>query len=257
MKRKIDINCDLGESYGEFKIGNDEKIMPHITSANIACGFHAGDPTTIARTIDIAKKHGVAVGAHPGYPDIMGFGRREMQLTSEEAKNYTLYQVSALRGFAKVASLSLQHVKPHGALYNMAVKDEELSKAIVEAIKTLDTGLIVFAPPNSTLSEVAAKNGLRVAHEFFADRAYNPNGSLVSRKQSNAIIQDPKKVVERVVKAVEDGTVVATNGEVLDVGKVHTICVHGDTPTALELAETIKKRLVRAGIEVKPVGSFI
>jgi len=257
LKRKIDINCDLGESYGEFKIGNDEKIMPHITSANIACGFHAGDPTTIARTIDIAKKHGVAVGAHPGYPDIMGFGRREMQLTSEEAKNYTLYQVSALRGFAKVASLSLQHVKPHGALYNMAVKDEELSKAIVEAIKTLDTGLIVFAPPNSTLSEVAAKNGLRVAHEFFADRAYNPNGSLVSRKQSNAIIQDPKKVVERVVKAVEDGTVVATNGEVLDVGKVHTICVHGDTPTALELAETIKKRLVRAGIEVKPVGSFI
>lgn len=257
MKRKIDINCDLGESYGEFKIGNDEKIMPHITSANIACGFHAGDPTTIARTIDIAKKHGVAVGAHPGYPDIMGFGRREMQLTSEEEKNYTLYQVSALRGFAKVASLSLQHVKPHGALYNMAVKDEELSKAIVEAIKALDTGLIVFAPPNSTLSEVAAKNGLRVAHEFFADRAYNPNGSLVSRKQSNAIIQDPKKVVERVVKAVEDGTVVATNGEVLDVGKVHTICVHGDTPTALELAETIKKRLVRAGIEVKSVGSFI
>jgi UPF0271 protein len=257
LKRKIDINCDLGESYGEFKIGNDEKIMPHITSANIACGFHAGDPTTIARTIDIAKKHGVAVGAHPGYPDIMGFGRREMQLTSEEAKNYTLYQVSALRGFAKAASLSLQHVKPHGALYNMAVKDEKLSKAIVEAIKTIDTGLIVFAPPNSTLSEAAAKNGLRVAHEFFADRAYNPDGSLISRKQSNAIIQQPKKVVERVVKAVEDGKVVAVDGEVLDVGKVHTICVHGDTPTALELAETIKKGLVRAGIEVKPAGSFI
>ena len=257
MKREIDINCDLGESYGEFKIGNDEKIMPHITSANIACGFHAGDPTTIVRTINIAKKYKVAVGAHPGYPDIIGFGRREMQLTSEEAKNYTLYQVSALLGFAKAASLSLQHVKPHGALYNMAVKDEKLSKAIVEAIKALDTDLIVFALPNSTLSKVAAKNGLRVAHEFFADRAYNPDGSLVSRKQSNAIIQDPKKVVERVVKAVEDGTVVAANGEVLDVGKVHTVCVHGDTLTALELAETIKKGLIRAGIEVKPVGSFI
>ena len=257
MKREIDINCDLGESYGEFKIGNDEKIMPHITSANIACGFHAGDPTTIVRTINIAKKYKVAVGAHPGYPDIIGFGRREMQLTSEEAKNYTLYQVSALLGFAKAASLSLQHVKPHGALYNMAVKDEKLSKAIVEAIKALDTDLIVFALPNSTLSKVAAENGLRVAHEFFADRAYNPDGSLVSRKQSNAIIQDPKKVVERVVKAVEDGTVVAANGEVLDVGKVHTVCVHGDTLTALELAETIKKGLIRAGIEVKPVGSFI
>ena len=257
MKREIDINCDLGESYGVFKIGNDEKIMPHITSANIACGFHAGDPTTIAHTIDIAKKHEVAVGAHPGYPDIMGFGRREMQLTSEEAKNYTLYQVSALQGFAKAASLSLQHVKPHGALYNTAVKDKKLSKAIVEAIKALDTELIVFASPNSTLSEVAAKSGLRVAHEFFADRGYNPDGSLVSRKQSNAIIQDPKKVVERVVKAVEDETVATANGEILDLGRVHTVCVHGDTPTALELAETIKKGLVRAGIEVKSVGSFV
>jgi UPF0271 protein len=257
LKRKIDINCDLGESYGVFKIGNDEKIMPHITSANIACGFHAGDPTTIAHTVSIAKKHGVAVGAHPSYPDIMGFGRREMQLTSEEAKNYTLYQVSALQGFAKAANLNLQHVKPHGALYNMAVKDEKLSKAIVEAIKALNSGLIVFALINSALSDVAAKNGLRVAHEFFADRAYNSDGSLVSRKQSNAIIQDPKKVVERVVKAVEDGTVAAANGEVLDIGKVHTVCVHGDTPTALELAEAIKKGLIKADIEVKPVGSFI
>jgi UPF0271 protein len=257
LKRKIDINCDLGESYGAFKVGNDEKIMPYITSANIACGFHAGDPTTIAHTIDVAKKQGVAVGAHPGYPDIMGFGRREMQLTSEEAKNYTLYQVSALRGFAEAANLNLQHVKPHGALYNMAVKDEKLSNAIVEAIKALNTGLIVFAPPNSTLSKAAAKKRLRVAHEFFADRAYNPDGSLVSRKQPNAIIQDPRKVVERVVKAVEDGTVAAANGEVLNVGKVHTVCVHGDTPAALELAEAIKKGLARAGIGVKPVGSFI
>ena len=257
MKRKIDINCDLGESYGVFKIGNDEKIMSHITSANIACGLHAGDPTTIAHTIDIAKKHGVAVGAHPGYPDIMGFGRREMQLTSEEAKNYMLYQVSALQGFAKAASLNLQHVKPHGALYNMAAKDEKLSNAIIEAIKAIDTNLIVFAPPNSTLSGVAAKNRLRVAHEFFADRAYNPDGSLVSRKQSNAIIQNPKKVVERVIKAAEEGTVAAANGEVLDLGRVHTVCVHGDTPAALELAETIKRGLVKAGIEVKPVSSFI
>jgi len=257
LKRKIDVNCDLGESYGEFKVGKDEKIMPHITSANIACGFHAGDPTTIAHTINIAKKHGVAVGAHPSYPDIMGFGRREMQLTSEEAKNYTIYQVSALQGFAKAINLSVQHVKPHGAFYNMAIKDEKLSEAIVEAIKALDTDLIIFAPPNSALAETAARNGLRVAYEFFADRAYNPDGSLVSRKEANAIIQEPKKVVERVVKVAKDGTVVATNGEVVHIGEVHTICVHGDTPTAIELAETIKRGLTRGGIRVKPIGSFI
>jgi len=257
LKRKIDINCDLGESYGEFKIGNDEKIIPHITSANIACGFHAGDPTTIARTIDIAKKHGVAVGAHPGYPDIMGFGRREMQLTLEEVKNYTVYQVSALQGFAKVAGVNLQHVKPHGALYNMAVKDEKLSRAIVDAVKALNHNLIVFAPPKSALAKAAVEGGLRVAYEVFADRAYNSDGSLVSRKQPNAIIQEPQKVVERAIKMVKEGTVLAVNGEAVNLGEVHTICVHGDTPTAIELAKALKKGLIKAGIDVKPVGSFI
>jgi len=256
MKTKIDINCDLGESYGEFKVGNDTEIMPHITSANIACGFHAGDPTTIAHTINLAKKYNVAIGAHPGYPDLMGFGRREFQLTSEEAKNYTIYQVSALQGFAKTANASLQHVKPHGALYNTAVKDERLSKAIVEAVKAINNRLIIFAPPNSVLAKVAAKNGLRVAHEFFADRAYNRDGSLVSRKQPNAIIQEPRVVVERVVKIVREGTVLAINGELLDLGDIHTVCVHGDNPAAVELAKTIKKGLAKAGIEVKPVGSF-
>jgi UPF0271 protein len=257
LKRKIDINCDLGESYGEFKVGNDEKIMPHITSANIACGFHAGDPTTIARTIDIAKKHGVAVGAHPGYPDIIGFGRREMQLTSEEAKNYTIYQVSALQGFARTAGVGLQHVKPHGALYNAAAKDEKLSKAIVDAVKALNHNLIIFAPLNSALGKAAAEAGLRVAYEVFADRAYNPDGSLVSRKQPNAIIQEPQKVMERAIKMVKEGTVLAVNGEAVSLGEVHTICVHGDTPTAIELAEALKKGLIKVGIEVKPVSSFI
>lgn len=256
-KLKIDINCDLGESYGEFKVGNDAKIMPHITSANIACGFHAGDPVTIARTVNLAKKYNVAIGAHPSFPDLMGFGRREMQLTAEEVKNYTIYQVSALGGFAKTVNTSLQHVKPHGALYNMAARDNRLSKAIVEAVMALDRNLIVFAPPNSALAKVAAKNGLCVAHEFFADRSYNPDGSLVSRKQPDAIIQEPKKAVERTIKAVKNGTVLATNGKVVDIGKVHTICVHGDTPTSVKLAEAIKQGLVREGIEVTHVGSFI
>jgi UPF0271 protein len=257
MKSKIDINCDLGESYGEFTVGNDAKIMPYITSANIACGFHAGDPLTMARTINLAKKHKVAVGAHPGYPDIMGFGRREMQLTSEEAMSYTIYQVSALQGFAGAANVKLQHVKPHGAFYNTAARDASLSKAIVEAVRALDESLIVFAPPKSTLAKTAAKKGLKVGCEFFADRAYNSDGSLVSRKQPNAVIQDPRKVVERAVRVAKDGTVIAVDGEVASLGEVHTICVHGDTPAAASLAQALERGLTRKGIEVVPVGNFL
>jgi UPF0271 protein len=254
---KIDLNCDLGESYGEFKVGNDEKIMPYITSANIACGFHAGDPITISKTISMAREHNVAIGAHPSFPDLMGFGRREMQLTSEETKNYLIYQISALQGFAKIAGTNLQHVKPHGALYNMAAKDEKLAKAITEAIETLDNALIVFAPPKSILTKVAEKTGLIVAYEFFADRAYNPDGSLVSRKQSNAIIEEPEKVVERAVQAVTEEKVLAMDGSSVKLGEVHTICVHGDTPSAVKLAQALKRGLTKAGIDVEPVGNFI
>jgi len=257
MKLKIDINCDLGESYGEFTVGNDAGIMPYITSANIACGFHAGDPLTMARTINLAKKHKVAVGAHPGYPDIMGFGRREMQLTREETMSYTIYQVSALSGFARTVNVKLQHVKPHGALYNTAARDENLSKAIVEAVRALDESLIVFAPPNSILAKTATRKGLRIACEFFADRAYNSDGSLVSRKQPNAVIQDPRKVVERAVRVAKDGTVIAVDGEAASLGEVHTICVHGDTPAAVRLAQALKRGLTRKGIEVVPVDNFL
>jgi UPF0271 protein len=257
LKNRVDINSDLGESYGTFRIGNDLEIMPHITSANIACGFHAGDPMTIAETINLAKKLNVAVGAHPGFPDLMGFGRREMLLTLEEAKNYTIYQVGAIQGFAKASGLSLQHVKPHGAFYNMAVQDEKLSRAVVEVVNVWKDDLVIFAPPKSVLAKVAAEAGLRVAHEFFADRAYNSDGSLVSRKQTNAIIKDSREVVERAVKMVKEGVVVAVNGDVLDLGEVHTICVHGDTPTAAKLAEALKKGLVKAGVKVESVGNFI
>jgi len=256
LKLQIDINCDLGESYGAFKVGNDEKIMSHITSANIACGFHAGDPTTMMHTVNLAKKHKVAMGAHPGYPDLLGFGRREMQLTLEEVRNYTIYQVSALQGFTKAAGVSLQHVKPHGALYNTAVKNEKVSRGIVDAVKTLNPNLIIFAPQKSVLAKVAINLGLRVAHEVFADRAYNPDGSLVSRTQPNAIIQESQKVVERAVKMVREGRVLAANGEVVNLGEVHTVCVHGDTPTAVRIAEALKKGLIKADIEVRSAGSF-
>jgi len=257
LKLQIDINCDLGESYGAFRVGNDARIMPHITSANIACGFHAGDPTTMAQTINLAKKHSVAFGAHPGYADLLGFGRREMQLTSEEVKNYTIYQISALQGFAKAAGASLQHVKPHGALYNKAAKDEETSKGIVGAVKALDDKLIIFAPPKSVLANVAVDSGLRIAYEVFADRAYNADGSLVSRKQPNAIIKEPRRVVERAVNIVMKKAVLASNSEVVNLGEVHTICVHGDTPSAVRLVEALKKGLIKAGVEVKPAGSFV
>jgi UPF0271 protein len=257
LKIRIDINCDLGESYGEFKFGNDEKIMPYITSANVACGFHAGDPVTIAKTISLAKKYKVAVGAHPGFPDLMGFGRREMQMSDVEVKNSIIYQVGALQGFVKTVNLALQHVKPHGALYNMAVKDEKLSKNIAEAVKAMGNSLIVFAPPNSALAKVATKHGLNVAFEFFADRAYNPDGSLLSRRYSNAIIREPKKVIERTIKAAEDGMVLAANGEVVNLGKVHTVCVHGDTPNAVELAKILKKELLKKRIDVRPVSGFV
>lgn len=257
MKFKIDINCDLGESYGAFKIGNDEKVMPHITSANIACGFHAGDPVTIAHTAGLAKKYHVAIGAHPGYPDVLGFGRREIQLTSEEIRDYTIYQISALHGFASTIGTSLQHVKLHGALYNSAAKDEETSIAVVEAVQALNPNLIIFAPPKSVLANIADKAGLRVAYEFFADRAYNPDGSLVSRRRSDALIQEKRKVVERVIKVVKEQRVIAINGYAIDIGQIHTICVHGDTSNAVELTETLKRELTKADIEVTPVENFL
>ena len=257
MKFKIDINCDLGESYGAFKKGADEAIMPYISSANIACGFHAGDPQTIAETIKLARRFNVALGAHPAYPDLVGFGRREMSLTPEEVKNYVLYQVSAVEGFAKALGVELQHVKLHGALYNKAAVDAETARAAVEAVKTLDSHLIVFAPPNSAMSKAAEKAGLRVAYEVFADRAYNPDGTLVSRQHANALITDIEKIVERAVQMVRENTVTSISGETVQLGEVHTICVHGDTPEAANIAQKLKKALLKAGVTVEPVGKFL
>lgn len=257
MKPRIDINCDLGESYGAFTMGNDAAIMPNITSANIACGFHGGDPVTISRTINLAKKSAVAVGAHPGFPDIMGFGRREMQLTRDEVEKYVIYQIGALQQFARIADTNLQHIKPHGALYNTAVKDTKLADGIIGAAKAVDMKLIVFAPPKSTLAKAAEKARLRTAYEVFADRAYNSDGSLVPRNNPGAIINEPKKVVERAVKMVEEKATLSVDGKTVDFGDIHTICVHGDTIGAVRLAAALKNGLVKAGITVERVGKFI
>ena len=257
MKLKVDLNCDLGESFGNFKIGFDEQVMPYITSANIACGFHAGEPTVMAKTVKLARQHNVSIGAHPGFPDLMGFGRREMKLTKEEVTNYLIYQIGALQAFAKAAGTELQHVKPHGALYNMAMKDSTLGKAIVEAVDAVDSRLIVFAVAESKLADAALKAGLRVACEVFADRAYNSDGSLVSRAVAGAVIEDIRTVTQRAVEMVKEKRVTTTDGKTLDLSEVHTICVHGDNLEAVVLVKALRKGLEKAGVEVVSAGKFL
>ncbi|MEM2103105.1 MAG: 5-oxoprolinase subunit PxpA [Candidatus Bathyarchaeia archaeon] len=255
--QKVDINCDLGESYGHYKIGYDAQVMPHITSANIACGFHAGDPNVMAYTINLAKKHSVAVGAHPGFPDLQGFGRREMKLSSEEVQNLVVYQIGALQAFAKVSGMALQHVKPHGALYNMAMKDALLAKAIVKGVKAVDSKLIVFTQTKSEMAKVAAKTGLRVAFEGFADRAYKSDGSLLSRVMTGSVIEDPKTVTKRAIEMIKEKRVVAVDGKTVELGEVDTLCVHGDNLKAVALVRALRKGLEKAGITVTAVGKFV
>ena len=257
MRLKIDINCDLGESYGHFQVGQDADIMPHITSANVACGFHAGNPSTMALTVKLAKRFGVAVGAHPGFPDLVGFGRREMKLKPEEIGSDVMYQIGAIQAFATASHIRLQHVKLHGALYNMAAREASLSEMALEAVKCVDPELIIFAPSKSMMARVASEMGFRVALEAFADRAYNADGTLVSRGKPNAVIENPKLVVERVVKMVKEGAVRSIDGKTVDLGDAHTICIHGDTLGATHLAKALKSKLLAAKIDVKPVGSFL
>ncbi|HDN79114.1 MAG TPA: LamB/YcsF family protein [Chloroflexi bacterium] len=253
---KIDLNCDMGESFGRYRIGADEEMMTVITSANIACGYHAGDPLVMDKTVRLAVEYGVGIGAHPGFPDLMGFGRRNMSLSPEEIENYVLYQIGALAAFARAAGTKLAHVKPHGALYNMAAKDLQMAQAIARAVARFDKGLILVCPPNSEMEKAARELGLRVAREGFADRAYNADGSLRSRRLPGALIEDPQEAAERVVRMVKEGIVVAYTGEEIPM-QVETICVHGDTPAAVEIAKAVRKALEAAGIEVVPMGKLV
>jgi UPF0271 protein len=253
----IDINCDLGESFGRFKVGYDAEIMPFITSANVACGFHAGDPNIMSMTVKLAKKFGVAVGAHPGYPDLMGFGRRHMALSKEEIKNIILYQVGALKAFTKSNGIKLQHVKPHGALYNMVAKDRDYSDAVIEALKALDPKLILFVLAGSDWARRAVDSGFKVACEVFADRAYNSDGSLVPRDMRGAVITDPKLASDRAIKIVTEKKVEAVDGTRVEFEDVHTICVHGDTKHAVELAKVLNSAFTSAGIKPVPVNKLV
>ncbi|MCP4577701.1 MAG: 5-oxoprolinase subunit PxpA [Deltaproteobacteria bacterium] len=259
MLKQIDLNSDVGESFGAYKIGLDEAVIPLISSANIACGFHAGDPLVMAKTVSLAAENGVGLGAHPGLPDLMGFGRRIMDVSLKEIRHYVTYQVGALQAFAAQRGFPLQHVKPHGALYNMADRNTEISNAIAQIISGLDENLILVAlagPNRDELEAIAKRHSIRVAFEFFADRAYNPDGSLLSRKLPGAVLHDDKSVAKRVIKLVDHGSVTAEDGTEIEL-KADTICVHGDNPEALALVKTIRTSLADSGIEVRPMGAFL
>jgi UPF0271 protein len=251
---RIDLNSDLGESFGPWPMGQDAALMASITSANIACGFHAGDPGVMRQTIALAKDRGVAVGAHPGFPDLVGFGRREIKAAPAEVEDFVLYQVAALAGMAAAQGLTLQHVKAHGALYNMACKDRPLADAIARAVAALDRSLILFGLPNSDLLRAGEAAGLRVAAEVFADRAYERDGSLVSRSRAGSVIHDPRAVVDRAVRMVKEKEVVTIDGATIAL-QADTICLHGDTPGAADLAGAIRRGLEEAGIRIEAIGA--
>ena len=251
---RIDINSDLGESFGAYTIGHDAGLMKAITSANVAAGFHAGDPSVLRETVRMAKTSGVAVGAHPGFPDLVGFGRRELHVTPREAEDFVLYQVAAVAGVAAAEGVKLQHVKPHGALFNMAVRNKELAAAIARAVAALDRSLILFGLPGSEILAAGRAAGLRVGAEVFADRAYESDGQLASRRKPGSVIHDAEAVVTRAVRMVKDKDVVAIDGSVVRL-EADTICVHGDTPGSDALAAQIRAGLERAGVTVRAIGS--
>ena len=246
---RVDLNSDLGESFGRYTLGNDDKIIPLISSANVACGYHASDPVVMDKTIKMAKEAGIRVGAHPGFPDLMGFGRRNMAVSPAEAKAYTLYQLGALDAFCKANGVKMQHVKPHGAFYNMAGADYTLSKAICEAVAEFDKNLIIMALSGGELVRAAKDMGLRVAQEVFADRAYEEDGSLVNRRKEGAMITDEEVAIARVVRMIKEQKVTAITGKDIPI-QVDSVCVHGDGAKALAFVERIRATLKEEGVEI-------
>ena len=247
---QIDLNGDVGESFGAYEIGHDAALIPILTSANIACGFHAGDPGVMRATVALAREHGTVVGAHPGFPDLVGFGRREMKATPREVEDLVAYQIGALAAIAAAQGVRLAHVKPHGALYNMAARDVDLADAIARAIAAVDPSLALFGLPGSQSLEAAQRHKVRAVSEAFADRAYHRDGSLVPRNEPGAVIDDEQIVVTRAVAIARERMVIAADGTRIALD-VQTICVHGDTPGAAVLASRIRKALNDAGVQVR------
>jgi UPF0271 protein len=250
--KTVDLNCDLGEGFGAWEMGNDAAMIELATSVNVACGFHAGDADIMRRTVELAKARGVGVGAHPGYRDLHGFGRRPIPgLTSREIENLMAYQIGALQAIATAAGYKVTHVKAHGAISNVAWDDDMTAKAIASGIKAVDPNLIFVVQPNTKLVKAGEDANLPMVHEVFADRAYEDNGFLVSRKKPGAVLHDPKTIAERVARMVQDGTVVSVTGKVIKM-RIDTVCIHGDTTGAVDIARGVKAALQDAGIAVAP-----
>lgn len=247
---KIDMNCDLAESFGSYRIGMDEEILPYITSANLACGFHASDPMVMSKAVSDCKEHHVAVGAHPGYPDLQGFGRRNLQMAPQEVKAMVIYQIGALQAFCEVNHIIMQHVKPHGALYNMAGKNPALARAVCEAVAEVNPELILLAQAGSELQRAGETLHLKVAREIFADRAYEEDGSLVARSKPGAMITDEEEAIRRVITMIREGRTNAITGKEIPI-QADSVCVHGDGPKALLFVQKLRQAFAEEGISVQ------
>ena len=257
MRKSIDINCDMGESFGAYTLGMDSEVIRYITSANIACGFHAGDPGVMNRTVRLARDNGVAVGAHPGFPDLAGFGRRNLECTPDEVRDDVIYQIGALKGFCLLHGVKMRHVKPHGSLYNLCVGNESLSLAVAQAIAAVDPSLlwVTLGGAGAGLArKVASAAGIGVVFEAFPDRAYTPEGKLAPRKLPGAVITDPGLAAEQALRMAKEGAVITTDGTRLEM-EVHTLCVHGDNPSALHHVQTIRQALEAEGMRIAPLGA--
>ena len=255
--QRIDLNCDMGESFGAYTIGMDPAVMKFITSANIACGWHAGDPLVMGRTVQMAAENKVGIGAHPGYPDLIGFGRRNMDCTADEVRHYVVYQIGALQAFCRAQGVNLRHVKPHGALYLTAVDNEMVARAVAEAIVSVDPDLMYVAlagAKGELMTRIGREVGLKVVYEAFPDRAYTPEGTLVSRRLPGAVIHDPTEVSERALRMAKENQIIAVDGTSISI-EAQTLCVHGDTPTAVKLVESIRQVLEDDGVIVAPMGA--
>jgi UPF0271 protein len=259
MSYTVDINCDMGESFGDYKIGNDEKVVEHITSANIACGFHASDPNVMEKTVRLCKKHGVMPGAHPGYPDLLGFGRRFMDVSEPELINYVLYQIGALKGFLDLYEMSIQHVKLHGALYNYLVNEEKLFLSIVGPSRKAFGNIffLTLGTKRTTALKITCKEeGIRLALEAFPDRMYTDEGELLPRKYKEAVLYDNELIATRAVRMVKEKGIESINGKWIEMD-IDTLCIHGDNQESIEAAKKIKDYLTREGVEIKPLLSFM
>jgi len=253
---KVDLNSDLGESFGAYTMGADGEILKYVTSANIACGYHAGDPVVMEETVGLAKAAGVAVGAHPGYPDLMGFGRRNMAATPAEAKAYMKYQLGALWAIAKSKGTAIRHVKPHGALYNTAAVNRDLARALAEAVAEVDDGIIFLGLAGSRMIDEARAVGLKTASEVFADRGYTEEGNLVPRQEAGAFIHDPELAIRRVIGMVKQGKVESATGKEIEI-QADSICVHGDNPQALAFVSNIRRELIASGVSIVDLSEIV